>query len=56
MSVVYPEWSNVKGEVELSVRLCCGITGTCSLGAWDLKTMEIWNLESNSLSLVGDDI
>ena len=56
MSVADPEWSDVEGEVELSARLCCGLTGICTLGTWDLKTVEIWNLESNTLSLIGDDI
>jgi hypothetical protein len=56
MSIVDPEWSNTEGEVELSARLCCGIDGDCTLGTWDLETKEIWNVESNNLSLVGDDI
>ena len=54
MSVADPEWSKVQGEIELSARLCCSLTGICTLGAWDLKTMEIWNLESNPLSLIGN--
>ena len=54
MSVADPEWSEVEGEVELSARLCCGLTGICTFGKWDLKTMEIWNLESNPLSLIGN--
>ena len=54
MSVADPEWSNVQGEIELSARLCCSLTGICTLGAWDLKTMEILNVESNNLSLIGN--
>ena len=54
MSVADPEWSDMEGEIELSARLCCGLTGICTIGFWDLKTLEIWNLESNNLSLIGN--
>lgn len=52
MSVLDPEWTNDEGDVELSARLCCGLTGTCTIGVWDLETKEIWNNESNMLSLL----
>ena len=58
MSVLAPTWTNEEGDVELSARLCCTLTGTCDLGVWDLKTKEIWNDQSNMLALLpgGEDI
>ena len=58
MNVLDIEWSTVTGDIELSVKLCCGLTGTCTLSVWDLLTKEIWNEKSNSLALLqgADDI
>ena len=51
MDIADPTWSNVTGDVELSVRLCCGIEGNCGFSVWDLESLEIWNLQGNTLSL-----
>ena len=58
MNVLDTDWSTVTGEIELSTKLCCGLTGTRTLSAWDLQAKEIWNDESNSLALLpgADDI
>ena len=44
-----PAWSNVTADMELSLRLCCGLEGSCSVSVWDLGTLEIWNDSNNTL-------
>ena len=51
MSVWDPDWSIKKGETLISARMCCGLTSTCAFGLWDLETLEIGILQSNTLAL-----
>ena len=32
-----------EGSVDISMHLCCGQKGICSISVWDLKENEIWN-------------
>ena len=50
MTILDELWSDVTADIELAARLCCG-HDDCYFSAWDLKTMEIWNLKDNVLSL-----
>ena len=43
-----------EGSVDISMHLCCGQKGICSISVWDLKENEIWNprcdLQNNLLA------
>lgn len=56
MSILDPSWSTVTAEIELSTRLCCGLTELCYVSAWDLEMLEIWNVQNNTLSLAPGEV
>ena len=56
MAILDPAWSTVTAEIELSTRLCCGLTDLCFVSAWDLETLEIFNVENNTLSLAPGEV
>ena len=56
MAILDPAWSTVTAEIELSTRLCCGLTDLCFVSAWDLETLEIYNVQNNTLSLAPGEV
>ena len=56
MNIFDSSWEDSsQGDIELSVRLCCGppdpdSTG-CQVSVWDLESLQIWNQMNNVLDL-----
>ena len=42
-----------QSSIDLSMHLCCGLRGTCSISVWDLEKIEIWNPSSRILFNTG---
>ena len=40
-----------EGSIDMSMHLCCGLKGICSISVWDLKTNEIWNPRYDQFAL-----
>ena len=50
MTVWDPNWAQKKGDGTISYLICCGMSQNCTLGVWDVQSMEIYNQPSNILA------